>query len=294
MTAPGPIHPDTRIGAVHLTVADLPGMVRFYTERIGLALHGQRGNMAALGAGGDDLLVLHGDPAAPPAPRTAGLYHFAVLLPSREALARALVHLVETGTPLTGAADHGVSEALYLEDPEGNGVELYRDRPRNEWPYAEGRLNMVTEPLDALDLAQAAAGRRAGAPPETAIGHVHLHVSELPPAEAFYRDALGFELTQHYGTQAAFFGAGGYHHHVGANTWLGVGTPPPPLGARGLRRVELRFPDERERDRALGRVRAAGAEVTESDEGPLATDPSGHALLLASCTNPSLRRFHSS
>lgn len=280
------LHPATRIGAVHLTVAYLDRAVAFYEERLGLAAHRREGAVAVLGAGGEDLLVLVEDRDARPASGATGLYHFALLVPSRPALARTLARLEETGTPLSGAADHGVSEALYLSDPDRNGIEVYRDRPREAWPRRDGELAMTTDPLDlddlraALDDEDGAGERPASLAPGTAIGHVHLHVSRLEPARRFYVEILGFEVTQRYGPAALFVSAGGYHHHVGLNTWKGVGAPPPPPGSTGLRRFELRLPGAAELERVRGRLAEAAVAAEERPDGLLVRDPSDNGVLL--------------
>lgn len=282
------IHPATRVGAVHLTVGDLDRSVAFYEERLGLAVRGREDVKAALGAGGEDLLVLVEDREARPATGATGLYHFALLVPSRRALARTLARLEDSGTPLSGAADHGVSEALYLSDPDRNGIEVYRDRPRDEWPFENGELAMTTDPLDLDDLRSALgddpAGRRID--PGTTVGHVHLHVSRLGPARRFYVEILGFEVTQRYGPAALFVSAGGYHHHVGLNTWKGVGAPPPPPGSTGLRHFELRLPDAAELERVRGRLTGAGVALEERSDGLLLRDPSDNGVLLTTDAAP--------
>ena len=279
------IHPATSIGAVGLTVADLDRSRSFYERAIGLRAVGHAGEEAVLlGAEpGRPLVELVGRPDAPPRPRrSTGLFHLAVLVPSRPELARALRRLVEAGWRLTGAPDHLVSEALYLDDPEGNGIELYRDRPPSEWEYVDGRLQMATAPLD-LDaiLAELPAedgdeGMAAG----TRIGHVHLNVHDLDAAESFYTGVLGFEVTVRGYPGALFVAAGGYHHHLGLNTWAGVGAPAPPSGSRGLRRFEVVVPDAEELDRVAGRLSSAGVERESDESGVRVVDPSGNPLLI--------------
>lgn len=275
----------TRIGAVHLTVAHLDAAVAFYTGRLGLVVQARAPGLARLGASGGDLLVLWERPGAQPSRGTTGLYHFAVLVPSRRELAVALSRLVASRTVLQGASDHGVSEALYLGDPEDNGIEIYRDRPNAEWPRSDGRLAMISEPLD-LDGVLRELPPTEAQPIErpvaagTTIGHVHLHVADLDAAMRFYVDLLGFDLTQRYGRSAMFVAAGGYHHHVGLNTWRGQGAPPPPPGAAGLREFEVVVPGRNDVDRAASGLRSAGIEV-ESDEGSiLVRDPSQNTLRL--------------
>lgn len=285
-----PIHPESSIGAVHLTIANLDRSLRFYIDRLGFQLSARQEGMAALGAGGHDLLVLYEAPEAKAAPRTAGLYHFAILVPSRIDLARALRQLAMMQTPMQGFSDHLVSEAIYLADPDGNGIEVYRDRPRAEWPYVDGRLQMATDPLDVEDLLREADRDARGADPTgatmpaavlpagTRIGHLHLHVSFLEDTEEFYTRAMGLDVTARYGGSATFMSAGGYHHHVAANTWAGVGAPQPPRGAIGLRHFELLVPDRAARDRAGESLQRAGVSVSSEDEALLVEDPSGHVI----------------
>jgi catechol 2,3-dioxygenase len=281
------IDPTARIGAVHLIVRDLARSIAFYEERLGMRVHAREGRVARLGAGGDDLLVLHEDPSARTARGTTGLYHFAVLVPSRRDLAHSLARLAATRTPLQGAADHGVSEALYLADPDENGIEIYRDRPRAEWPFANGRLAMTTDPLDLEDLiAERSAEPLAALDPATTIGHVHLHGADLAAAERFYVGVLGFALMQRYGSGAIFVSAGGYHHHVGLNTWQGVGAPPPPAGATGLRHFEIVLPDRAALDAVERRLRAASIHTERDGESVIASDPSKNVALLRTPATP--------
>ena len=288
MTRPA-IDPETRIGAVHLTVASLDASIRFYESHLGLVVHRRDGPTAALGvgaAGAPDLLRLSECERAPRVRGTTGLYHFAVLVPSRADLGRALRRLVETGTVMQGAADHGVSEALYLADVDGNGIEIYRDRPRAEWPFVQGQLRMGADPLDfdeLLSAADDAAGSQLAR--ETTIGHVHLHVSALDEAQRFYVDVLGFELMQRYGPSALFVSAGGYHHHIGLNTWAGVGAPPPPSGAIGLKHFDVRLPDAAAIDAVVERIRAANIPLERGGgavPAVLVSDPAGNVLRLTS------------
>lgn len=205
----------------------------------------------------------------------------AILVPSRPALAAALRHLLRSKTQLTGASDHGVSEALYLSDPEGNGIEIYRDRPRSEWQRQGEGIAMRTEALDVAGLlAEPDEGTVAGVPPGTRIGHVHLRVADLEAALTFYRDILGFDLTARYGAAAAFVSAGGYHHHIGFNTWQTLGAPAPPTGAAGLSHFEIRLPDDAARARVIERVRSSGGAVEQTPDGSLVRDPSGNAIVL--------------
>jgi catechol 2,3-dioxygenase len=290
MTGPQ-IDPAATIGAVHLTVSDLERSVRFYEDRIGLALSSRDGPAARLRASGDarDLLVLTEVSGARREPRATGLYHFAILVPSRLDLAVALRRLTEANQRFAGFADHLVSEALYLADPDGNGIEIYRDRPRDEWPReADGsyRLDNLPLDLDGLigELRNEGAGRWWGLPSGTRIGHVHLQVAEVKAAEAFYTGVIGMNVTARYGSSASFVAAGGYHHHVGVNTWASLGASPPPPGSAGLRHFEIVVPSKAERDRIADRVARAGCPIEEASDGIRTRDPSGNGIVLAAAT----------
>ncbi len=280
------IDPRTSLGAVILTVGDLESQTAFYGDAIGLREIRRDGDTVELGAPGGDtaLVTLVGRPDAPPRPpRTTGLFHLALLVPTRAELARSLRRVSATGHPFTGASDHLVSEALYLDDPEGNGIEIYRDRPREEWRYADGQLEMATLPLD-LDgvLASGPGDGKDGIAEDTRIGHVHLQVADIPAAEEFYAGALGFEPTVRGYPGALFVSAGGYHHHVGLNTWATQGAPAPPLDARGLRRYTIVLPDEATRRDVLRTAAALGLEIENDDARSVVTDPSGNRAALVS------------
>jgi len=284
------IHPDTRLGAVHLTVSNLDRSLPFYERVIGLHVHSRTDGVARLGAlrrsegGGQDLLVLTEQPGARTHLRGhTGLYHFAILVPSRLELARALRRMAEARVPMDGYSDHKVSEALYLPDPDGNGIEVYCDRPRAEWFDAQGRFRMATDPLDIEGVLSELRARPEPADrldPATVIGHVHLHVAHIAQAERFYVGALGFDLMARYGPSASFVSAGGYHHHLGFNTWAGVGAPPPPPNAVGLRYFEIKLPTPEALAQTLDRLRAAGVALEEQEQGLLVRDPSQNAMLL--------------
>ena len=282
------IHPDTRLGPISLTVGDLARARRFYQDTLGMIALGRQDGTLALGVEGTGPLVALTEVpnARPRPPRTSGLYHFAILLPGRMDLARTLSRLANQGYPLQGAADHGVSEALYLADPDGNGIEIYIDRPRAEWRWQDGQLQMGTDPLNVRALLNQSDGVRNGLPPETRIGHVHLQVAHLNQAESFYSEVLGFELMQRYGPSALFLSAGGYHHHVGLNTWAGVGAPPPPPDAVGLRHFTIDLPDDEELARITERLQAADipfepvAVTHGAGAAQLVRDPSGNGIVL--------------
>jgi len=289
-TTAAPQLPDTlRLGPVHLTVADLDGSIAFYERSLGLQVHGRGGDTAALGAGAEDLVILHEEPGAASGGRHAGLYHFALLFDSREELARAVARLAETRTRIEGAADHGVSEAVYLRDPDDNGIEIYADRPRDAWPPSrtEGEpFEIYTIALDMKSLLATVAGEE---PQDQAgsglrMGHLHLHVGDIARGLAFYRDVLGFDVMVNLGS-AAFVSAGGYHHHLGFNVWLGKDVKPRPAGTSGLRHwvIVLERPEEVEAVRE--RVRAAGLPLEERDAGFLVRDPWGTAVVVATTPN---------
>jgi catechol 2,3-dioxygenase len=278
------IHPDTTIGAVYLTVADLSRSLTFYQENIGLRLLRQEDGLAYLGARPDSpLLVLQERPGARPAQRVTGLYHFAILVPSRLHLARSLQQLAETQTPLQGFSDHLVSEAIYLADPDGNGIEIYRDRPRSDWYDADGNFLLGNAPLDLDGLMAEAAGDNEpwhGLPPDTVMGHIHLHVAHIPPAEQFYINVLGFDLMARYGPTASFISAGGYHHHIAFNTWAGVGAPQPGPDTAGLRWYEIHLPAAAALAEVAERIRSAGWPLEERPAGLFVRDPAQNGILL--------------
>ncbi|HEY2435566.1 MAG TPA: VOC family protein [Solirubrobacteraceae bacterium] len=276
--------PATTVGAVHLTVADLERSLEYYGRAVGLTVLARRGDSASLGAGERELLVLVEEPGAQPAPGHSGLYHFALLLPARVDLAGWGAHAARDKVALTGLSDHFVSEALYLSDPDGHGIEIYWDRPREVW---EGQVSerMTTLPLDVDSLLTELTDRARvaidGLPSGTVMGHVHLKVARIPETIAFYRDVLGFALMAQLGPYAAFLSAGGYHHHLGANTWESAEAPPPPPGTAALRHATIVLPDAEARHMVIERVGSAGLSVEERDEGPTIADPSGNKLLLA-------------
>ncbi len=277
------IDPGTRLGPVLLTVADLERSLRFYREVLGLRLRERQDDVAVLTADGTaPLVVLVALPGARAAPRrTTGLYHFAVLYPDRRELARALARLLQARYPLQGASDHRVSEALYLADPDGHGIELYADRPRDQWPITGRGVAMTTEPLDLDDLLatldDAPPAATDAISPQARVGHVHLRVANLKEAEAFYHGRLGFEVMQRDYPGALFLAAGGYHHHIGANIWGSRGAPPPPPDAVGLRAFTIVLPDAAAARAVLARL---DPPARESPAGWCTRDPSGIGILL--------------
>ena len=270
---------DLRFGAIALAVADLERSLDYYRRQLGMELLAREGRGATLGAGGRRLLELEERPGAKREPDAADLFHFALRVPSRPALARALTHLVATDTRLTGASDHSVSEALYLRDPDGHGIEIYRDRPSATW-YREGRVHMGTTALDLDDLLKDAPGR-AGEhdelDPGTVIGHVHLETLDLERARAFYEGRLGLDVTAER-PGATFMSKGGYHHHVAVNTW-GNRTRPAQdhPGRLGMLWFEIALPD---RAGLAALAEEFGADMS-SDRTLAVSDPSGLTIQFA-------------
>ena len=277
------IHPETQIGLVSLTVADFERSLPYYQRNIGLTLLERSGNMALLGTAVQPLLQLNEQPGAKVTRGTTGLYHFALLVPNRLELAKTFKNLVDTDTPLGGFSDHSVSEAIYLSDPDGNGIEIYRDRTPDKWPRQNGRLQMNTMPLDLQSLMGELHGRSPewqGLHSDTKMGHIHLHIRNLDEAEDFYSNKLGFERIMRYGTAAGFVSAGGYHHHVGLNTWAGQGAPPPPPDAAGLRHFQIILPTQSALDSVAENLKAHHIPVEQHDNGLFLRDPSQNGILL--------------
>lgn len=281
-----PIHPDTSLGPVSLVTADLRRLQGFYQEVIGLEVLNQDSHQASLGVGTETIVLLKEEAGAirPPHHHT-GLYHLAILTPSRLGLARSLRHLAEQKWPVQGFADHGASEAVYLADPDGNGIEIYRDRSRDEWPIQNSHLRMGTEPLNLQEVLEELKGDTQPDPtgmlPGTRIGHVHLRVSDVAEAEAFYCNVLGFDLVQRYGPSAGFVSAGGYHHHIGMNSWESAGADAPPPGSTGLRYFTIYLPDGKALEEVTDRLRRSRLEQKETPKGILVRDPSQNGILLS-------------
>jgi catechol 2,3-dioxygenase len=274
-----------RLGRVVLQIADLERSLRYYVSVLGLRRLSGGQNWATLGAErGDRVLVeLREEPGALPVPPRGriGLYHFALLLPERAALGRFAAHVAATGC-LGGASDHRVSEALYLQDPDGLGIEVYVDRPRSEWRSRGGQLEMATAPLDLAGLVAASGGEPwTGMPAGTVIGHIHLHVGEIDRAAQFYHQALGFDQTVWSYPGALFLSAGGYHHHLGLNTWA-ADTAPAAADEARLLEWEIVLPSVQELDAVVGNLEARGQGVEPVEGGArIVRDPWGTAVRLA-------------
>jgi catechol 2,3-dioxygenase len=274
----------TEMGPVHLTVADLDRSLGYYTTAVGLTVLDCVDGRAALGAGGRELLVLVEERGARPARGHTGLYHFALLVPRRDDLARWLAHAARDRVPLVGLSDHFVSEALYLSDPDEHGIEIYWDRPRETWEGQVGsRLTTVPLDVDSLlgELDDPASEPFDALPAGTVMGHIHLKVASVDDSLAFYRDVLGFGVMAQLGAQAIFVSAGGYHHHLGANVWESSGAPPPPPGSAALRHGTVVLPDDAGRQQVVARIEASGLPLEDGEAGPVVRDPSGNALALA-------------
>ena len=295
---PVSIHPATRMGVVHLTVAGLERQMEFYRQVTGLQLHWREGASAGLGAGGEDLLRLTEVRDARRYRHTTGIYHFALLLPDRRALARVIGRLFALRYP-NYPTDHILTKSTYLDDPEGNNIEIYTESPEDGTfgivngaffaRRANGAPSNGREPLDVEALFRELSTEDRldePVPPDTKIGHVHLYVADLEASLHFYHDVLGFDnMGMSRSFRAGFVSAGGYHHHVGFNTWVSEGAPPPPPIALGLRYFTVVLPDKTELDSVLQRVQQAGILTGQTEEGILVRDPSQNGVMLSSRPN---------
>jgi catechol 2,3-dioxygenase len=268
---------------VTLSVADLGRSIDYWESAIGLGVNSRENGTARMGVPGRDLVVLEEQPGARPGRgANTGLFHLALLVPSRGELAAWLEHAARSGVRLTGASDHFVSEALYLRDPDGHGIEIYADRPRDTWTtLPDGSLNIGTVALDLDDLMRSREGSLGGQMSDgTVMGHVHLQVAHIPEARQFYKDLLGFDVMVEIPGQASFLSTGGYHHHLGMNVWAGVGAPPPPPDQAALKRAAWEVADADELDRIEARLSDAGAEPARDGDRLLVSDPSRNPLEL--------------
>jgi len=278
------LHPATEVGTVTLKVADLVRSLGFYTQLIGLEVLRQDARTATLGAGSRPILMLEEVQGAQHLARNVtGLYHAAILFPDRHSLAVKIMQLVKLGVEL-GSADHLVSEAFYLDDPDGNGLELYRDRPRSEWVWSQGQVTMATDPIDfnsffAEVKASDPALRIVNAPAATKLGHMHLRVGNIAEAERFYHGVLGFDIVVKFST-AIFISAGGYHHHIGMNIWESRNGSPAPEQMAGLREYSIVFPDQAELDRVIGQIETAGIAVERGGASVSVLDPAQNRIKL--------------
>jgi catechol 2,3-dioxygenase len=278
------IHPRTSLGTVELKVSNLERSILFYTEVVGFKVLHREGNIIDFTADGVNVMLRleELENAVERLPRsTTGLYHFAILVPDRKSLGLSVRQLIAKGIRV-GQGDHGFSEALYISDPDRNGIEIYADRPKSEWRDANGDFHAMSNPVDIEGLlAEAGDEPWEGLSKGTTIGHVHFHVGDLKTTEAFYCGLLGFDAMIRMMDQALFISAGGYHHHIGLNTWAGVGAPPPPPNAVGLKRFTILLPSQSEVDAILANLAAANVSYEQQQGGWFVTDPSGIGILLA-------------
>ncbi|WP_017549215.1 VOC family protein [Salinicoccus carnicancri] len=275
--------PAVHVEHVKLNVSNLEHSIEFYTKTLGFSLLDKNDQSASLTADGETSLIsLHQPENAKPKGRTSGLYHFAILLPERSDLAAITLQLAHKNIRF-GSADHLVSEALYLNDPDGNGIEIYIDRPAEEWSWKNGRVDMTTDPLDFEDLLKSFDPNTQwdGMPAGTVMGHLHLHVGNIGDAVKFYTDGLGLEIVCDLAGQAMFMSTEKYHHHIAVNIWNGIGAPAPDENSVGLNHYVLRYPDETSRDTAVSRLEETGFNVTREDGRIFSADPSGSRVELA-------------
>jgi len=272
--------PNVYVGEVSIKVTDLNRSIEFYEQIIGLRVLERLDGKASLTADGTTALVTLEQPngVMPKAGRAAGLYHFAILLPSRADFSVFLRHLLETGYRF-GASDHYVSEALYIQDPDDNGIEIYTDRPSAKWNWKDSLVDMATVQLDGQSVLAESDAPWKGMPAGTIMGHIHLHVGDVDKAQRFYNEGLGFKTVAYY-PQAAFMSTGGYHHHIAVNTWQGVGAPAPAKLTAGLSWYTLVFPNESTRENAVAQLESIGAAVAKDGDWYTTSDPSGNVIRL--------------
>ena len=276
-------YPNRYVQSVTLKVSNLEKSLLFYKDIIGLTVEEKTINQASLKAGtGEPFLYLEElSEVEKKNRRTTGLYHFAILVPSREELGSVLKHLLKTGYPLQGASDHSVSEAIYLADPDGNGIEIYRDRDSDEWDWEDNYVQMDTLQMDAEGVL--AAGRNLewkGLSSGTILGHIHLHVADLKETIDFYVKGLEFDIVLKYGSQAYFLSTGSYHHHIGLNVWNGIGAPQPEKNHVGLKYYDIIIPNNQELQKVKENLSALGVNYKEENGVIIANDPSGNTVRL--------------
>lgn len=270
------------VGQVNLKVQDLQRSLVFYQKVIGFKVLEKTERSANLTADGKTVILSIEQPknVFPREERTTGLYHFALLLPERSDLAKIVKHFLEIGMNF-GSSDHLVSEALYLSDPDGNGIEIYIDRDPSEWKWQNDAVEMAVDPLNFTDLLSE--GKQQpwnGLPADSVMGHIHLHVSDLKKTEKFYTVGLGFEVVNRYGNQAIFISDGKYHHHIGLNTWNGEGAPAPHPDSVGLKSYTIMIPNEEKLTKMIDQLKRIGENVTQENEGYVTSDPSGNRIIL--------------
>lgn len=273
--------PNLYVNHLVLKIIDIDRAIKFYTKIMGFSLLKKEDNMAVFSADGFNPIVTIIEPedVVPKPARRTGLYHFAVLLPTRYDLGLFIKNIRDEWYPIIGGAYHGVSEAIYLEDPDGNGIEVYCDTEESKWDRRGSSINMVTEPLDYGDLIDLTGDDKWDkAPLKTKIGHIHLHVADLDEARKFYCDGLGFDLIMEAGNSAIFLSTGGYHHHIGLNSWQGKGAAPLPDNSVGMLYYDLVFPDEGKREEKLNKLMKLGYEVMKEEKDIFVKDPSSNLI----------------
>ncbi|GKV65064.1 MULTISPECIES: VOC family protein [unclassified Sporosarcina] len=275
--------PTAFVGHVQIKVENLKRALSFYQDTLGFEILEQTTSSVKLTVNGKDSILSLEQPedVLPKQVRTTGLYHFAILLPKRVDLANLVIHLSKQGIPF-GSSDHHVSEALYLNDLDGNGIEIYVDRSSSEWIWIEDEVTMTVDPLDFENLLAIASPELAwpGMPEGTVMGHIHLHVSELEKTEEFYVKGLGLDVVNRFGGQALFLSSGKYHHHIGVNLWNGKGAPRPSHNSVGLKSFTLVLPDGDTRLKVIENIKCIGGSVIEEDTHYIVFDPSGNRILL--------------
>jgi len=276
--------PATFVGHVSIKVEKLERSIKFYQEILGFDILERTDSTVKLTTDGKTSFLSLEQPeeVIPKHGRSTGLYHFAILLPDQSGLANIVTHLHEKGIGF-GAADHLVSEALYMHDPDGNEIEIYRDLAPTEWKWEDDEVAMAVDPLNFEGLLKHATPSKPwqGMPPEAVMGHIHLHVSELIKTEEFYVKGLGFDVVNRFGEQALFLSTDKYHHHIAVNTWNGIGAPTPPKNSVGLKSYTLVWPSEEARDQVVENLKNIGADVIEKDNTIVTQDPSGNQIILA-------------
>ena len=274
----------TFVTSLQLKVENLTKSIQFYRDTLGFKILEQDERTAKLTADGKTTILTLVQPAnvIPKQGRTTGLFHFALLLPDRSDLALLVIHLAKKDIKF-GASDHLVSEAIYFDDPDGNGIEIYADTAPSTWQWTEKYVAMDTIPLDFDDLLASVSHLKdtwSGMPRPTIIGHIHLHVSELQAAETFYTKGLGFEIVSRFRDSAIFLSTDKYHHHIALNTWNGVGAPKPPRNSAGLDFFTLVFPNRERLEQAIADLEKIGATVGKANGKIAIEDPAGNAILL--------------
>lgn len=274
--------PATFVNHVSLNVQHLKRSIEFYTEVIGFSVLTQSEKKAELTADGKNIILTLHQPenVIPRKGRTTGLYHFAILLPTRKDLARAITHFRKIGLPIA-SGDHLVSEAFYFSDPDGNGIEIYADRPSETWEQVDGQIMMDTLHVNIPNLlSEDTKEPWVKAPSDTIIGHIHLHVANLKQSKAFYCEGLGFQVVNSILPQALFLSTSGYHHHIGLNTWNGEGAPAPAANSVGLSSYTLVFDTKEQLHHVISKLKNLGATVLEHEYSYLTHDPSGNRIVL--------------